>query len=111
LNYVLRVGGVQAAVMNSAGYPRELAERAADFHVPLLMLHGTADDPSDGGSALTNVQMARAFEAALRRAGRTVEAVYYSGGHNSIFVNAAQRGDEVQRIASFLRRIPSTVTR
>jgi alpha-beta hydrolase superfamily lysophospholipase len=105
LNYVLGGGSVQAAVINSAGYPDELAERAANLSVPILMLHGTSDNPSDGGSALTDVRMARAFEVALRRAARPVEAVYYDGGHNSILTNAAQRDDEVQRIAAFLERL------
>lgn len=32
--------------------------------VPILILHGAADSPADGGSIVTNVQMARDFEAA-----------------------------------------------
>ena len=68
------------------------------------MLHGTADGPADGGSALTNVQMARDFEAALRRAGKPVEAMYYEGGgHNGIFTSATQHDDEVKRMVSFFQ--------
>lgn len=105
LHYVLEGGAVQAAVLNSAGYPEELARRTADVRVPILMLHGVADDPADGGSAMTNVRMARAFEAALRHAGAPVEATYYDeGGHNSLFTSAAQYDAEVQRIAAFVRR-------
>jgi hypothetical protein len=41
--------------------------------------------------------MARAFEAARRQNGKSVEAVYYeNGGHASLFSNPAQRDDEVQ---------------
>ncbi|HXG70476.1 MAG TPA: dienelactone hydrolase family protein [Gemmatimonadaceae bacterium] len=105
LNYILRGGTVRAAVLNSAGYPGELAQRAPEIKVPILMLHGTADSPADGGSTFTDVQMARAFEAALQRAGARVEAKYYEGGrHNDIFTNAAQYDDEVQRMTAFLRR-------
>lgn len=103
LHYVLGGGGVQAVVLNSAGYPQELGGRAADLHVPILMLHGMADGPSEGGSPMTNVQMARNFETALRRAGRQVEATYYEGGHNAIFTNPAQYTAELQRILTFLR--------
>jgi dipeptidyl aminopeptidase/acylaminoacyl peptidase len=72
---------------------------------PILMLHGTADSPADGGSPLTNVQMARDFESALRAAGKPVEAVYYDGsGHNAIFTDAGQYRDEVQRMRAFLQR-------
>ena len=69
------------------------------------MLHGTADSPDDGGSAATNIQMARDFEAALRMAGKPVEAVYYEGGrHNSIFTSSTQRHDEIQQMLAFLFR-------
>ena len=104
LHYILGAGAVQAAVLNSAGYPQELSKGAPAVKVPILMLHGVADSPADGGSALTNVQMARNFEAALRRAGKPVEATYYEGGHIGIFTSAAQYDDEVQRIVAFLRR-------
>lgn len=104
LNYLLRGGDVSAVVLNSAGYPQELTSRAGDIHMPLLILHGMADAPRDGGSALTNVQMARNFEAAARRAGKTVESEYYGGGHNSIFTDSAQHAEEVRRTTSFLRK-------
>jgi len=105
LNYILGAGHVQAAVLNSGGYPNELADRAAQVKAPILILHGKADGPADGGSALTSVQMARDFEAALRRAGKPVEAMYYEGsGHNGIFTSPTQYDDEVKRIVAFLRR-------
>jgi len=105
LHYVLSRGDVCAAVLDSAGYPAELDARAAGVKAPILLLHGTDDSPADGGSAMTNVKMARDFEAALRRAGKTVESRYYPGaGHNGIFTDPAQRADAVQRIVAFVRR-------
>jgi hypothetical protein len=60
-------------------------------------MQGIADSPADGGSAMTNVKMARDFEAALRRVGKPVEAMYYErGGHNSIFTNSTQHNDDVE---------------
>ena len=102
LSYVLGVGNVQAVVLNSAGYPATLSPQ---LKAPVLILHGTADSPTDGGVAVTNVQMARDFEAKLRSAGKSVEAVYYEGGrHNDIFSSPIQYRDEVQRMLTFLRR-------
>ncbi|MGI9076940.1 MAG: dienelactone hydrolase family protein [Gemmatimonadaceae bacterium] len=105
LNYILNGGNVQAAVLNSAGYPSQLAELAARVKAPILILHGTADSPADGGSVFTDVQMARNFEEALRRVGKPVEAMYYKGGrHNGIFTSSTQYDDEVQQMITFLRR-------
>jgi dienelactone hydrolase len=104
LNYVLRAGDVQAAVINSGGYPSRLADLTAQVRAPILILHGEADSPADGGSAFTKVEMAREFEAALRRSGKSVEAVYYeTGGHNSIFTSATQHDDEVRRMVAFFQ--------
>jgi dipeptidyl aminopeptidase/acylaminoacyl peptidase len=95
---------VQAVALNSSGYPRQLTDRSAEVKTPILILHGTADHPDDGGSAATNVQMARDFEMALRGAGKRVEAVYYEGGrHNSIFSSSNQRHDEVQHMLAFFQ--------
>jgi dienelactone hydrolase len=105
LAYLLAIGNVQAAVLHSSGYAIKPATRAAQFNAPILILHGTADGPADGGSANTNVEMAREFERALRRSGKAIEAMYYEGGgHNSFFSNSTQHGDEVTRIIEFLRR-------
>ena len=104
LHYVLAGGGVQAVVLNSAGYPPYLANRVPQLAVPVLMLHGCADSPADGGSPLTDVQMARDFEASLRAEKKEVTAVYYEGGHNALFTSPAQHDDEVRQIAAFLRR-------
>ena len=106
LNYILQVGNVQAAVLNSSGYPSHLADLSSRFKAAILMLHGTADSPADGGGgAATDVQMARDFEAVLRRAGKSVESVYYQGGrHNDIFASPTQYRDEVERMLAFLLR-------
>jgi len=105
LNYILQMSNVQAAVLNSSSYPSQLADLSSQLKAPILMLHGTADSPADGGGAATNVQMARDFEAALRAAGKPVEAVYYEGGrHNDIFTSSTQYRDEVQRMVAFLLR-------
>ena len=105
LHYVLKGGVVHAPILNSAGYPEDVIERAAQITAPTLLLHGTADSPADGGSAMTSVERARLFEAALRRAGRSVESKYYpEGRHNGIFASVAQHEDELRRSAAFLRR-------
>lgn len=102
LNYILGSGNVQAAELNSAGYPGSLSTQVT---APILILHGTADSPADGGVAVTNVQMARDFEAKLRTAGKQVEAVYYEGGrHNDIVSSSTQYRDEVQQMRAFLLR-------
>jgi dienelactone hydrolase len=105
LNYVLRNNTVQAAVLCSSGYPRELAASAAKIQTPILILHGVADGPADGGSAMTNVKMARAFETTLHRLHKPVEAKYYeTGGHNGLFVSTTQFDDEVRQMSAFLKR-------
>jgi dienelactone hydrolase len=102
LNYVLQAGSAQAAILNSVGYPGHLS---TDIKVPILILHGTADSPADGGVGVTNVQMARDFEGKLRTAGKPVEAVYYEGGrHNDIFSNSTQYRDELRQMLTFLLR-------
>jgi dienelactone hydrolase len=108
LDYVLTHPGnnVQAIVLNSAGYPPEFIKQAPEVGTPVLILHGTADNPADGGSAVTDIGMARQFEAALRNAGKKVEVKYYEGGrHNAIFTDQAQFEDAVQRTSAFLRKV------
>ena len=78
--------------------------RAAEFNTPILIMHGTSDGPASGGSANTVVTLARDFEAALWRNGKSVEAAYYEGGgHNTFFTNSTQREDELKRMVAFLR--------
>jgi len=67
-------------------------------------LPGVRADRLDGGSALNSVEMARKFEAALKRAGKPVEAEYFqNAGHNALFTDATQRAEEVRRMAAFYR--------
>ena len=102
LNYAVRIGDVQDAVLNSARYPGELTVLASAIKLPILMLHGTADSPADGGTEATNVEMARDFERALCAAGKAVEAVYYEGGrHNDIFDSSVRYHDELERSLAF----------
>jgi carboxymethylenebutenolidase len=109
LQYVLAIGSVQAVILHSAGYALRPATRAAEFKTPILIMHGTADGPADGGSANTDIALARDFEAALRRNGKSVEANYYEGGgHNTFFTNSTQRDDEVKRMIRFLQRYLGT---
>jgi len=109
LNYILRQSGVYAAILNSTGYPPAVTTAAAQVQAPILLLHGTADQPADGGSPMTSVEMARAFEAAVRKAGRPIQAHYYEAArHNEIFTNESQRMDEVQRTVRFLQQADST---
>ena len=104
LNYMLRSSDVQAGVLSSSRYPQQLTHLTAGMKAPVLMLHGTADHPADGGTEFTKVEMARSFEQALRAAGKTVEAVYYEGGrHNDIFDSSARYHDELQRSMAFFK--------
>ena len=105
MNYVLQLGGVQAIVVHSGGYGTQPADHAAQFNVPTLIMHGTADSPANGGNAVTNVRMAREFEAALRREGKPVEAIYYDeGGHDTFFESRTQYEDELANMVTFLHR-------
>lgn len=106
-NFLLKGGDAQALILNSAGYPDEVIRRAGEFNAPLLILHGERDGPGDpsGGGAMTDVRRARAFQDALRNAGKPVDAVYYpTGQHNSLWTDPAQHADEVQHMKSFLNR-------
>jgi dienelactone hydrolase len=105
LQYLLAKGRVQAAILHSSGYALKPAARAAEFATPLLIMHGTADGPADGGGVNTHVGLAREFEAALRDHRKPVEAAYYDGGgHNTFFTNTTQHTDELQVMIAFLRR-------
>ena len=80
LQYLLAFDDVQAAVLHAAGQGYQPVTRAAEFNVPMLLLHGIADGAADAGGVNTQVALAREFEAALRRNGRPIEAHYYEGG-------------------------------
>ena len=105
LQYLLAIGNVQAIILHDAGHGYRPVTRAAEFNVPILILHGTADGPAGGGSANTDVALARDFEVALRRNQKPVEAHYYEGsGHNTFFTDPTQYDDELKRMIEFLRR-------
>ena len=105
MQYVLKGGAVKALMLNSAGYPDEAISQAPQITMPVLVLHGTADSPADGGSAMTDIQRARQFVEAMQNAGRSVEVVYYKGApHNGLFSGPKQHQDEMQRMAGFIHR-------
>ena len=106
LNYVLtHPFKVQVIILNSTGYPVDVIRRASEVDIPVLMIHGTENNSDEGGSPLSNIEMARQFEAALRAANKDVEVKYYEGsGHNALFSNPAQFDDVVRRVSDFLRK-------
>ena len=104
-DHVLRGGDARAVILNSAGYPDEVIEHAHRIDAPVLILHGERDDPRDGGAVMTNVARARAFQAALQKANRPVEAMFYpEGRHNGLFADPWQHADQVRRMRAFLQK-------
>ena len=54
---------------------------------------------------MANIEMAYAFEGALKKANKTVEVKYYEGsGHNGLFTNPSQFDDTIERVSNFLRK-------
>ena len=106
LDYTMTYPGkVQAIILNSAGYPPEVIQQSSKLDVPILIIHGTEDNPADGGSAFTNIAMAQQYEAALRATKKNVEVKYYKeSGHNALFTNPAQFNDTVKEILQFLQK-------
>ncbi len=104
LFYAISGGAANALVLNSGAYPPEHALRARAIEAPLLLLHGEKDDPSDGGSPMTSIHMAKDFATAARKAGKTVETKYYPDGHNGLFSNRAQYADTLRTTLDFLRK-------
>jgi alpha-beta hydrolase superfamily lysophospholipase len=99
--YLLAGGNVQAAVLHSSGYALRPWNRAAEFTVPILIMHGTADSEAE----TTQFRLAREFEMGLRANKKPVETAYCEGcGHNTFFTNSTQRDDELKRMIAFLRR-------
>ena len=104
LNYVLtHPKKVQVIILNSTGYPPNVIKGAAEVNIPVLMIHGTENNPDEGGSPLSNIEMARQFETALRTAKKDVEVKYYEGsGHNALFSNTAQFDETIKVVSTFL---------
>ncbi len=102
LNYVLKGGEARGLILSNTGYPDEVISRAAKVDVFVLILHGARNDAGEGGSALSNVEMARSFESAMRGSGKSVTAIYYDGsGHNGMFTDSAMFDDVVRRTSAF----------
>ena len=99
--YLLAGGNeVHAAVLHSSGYGLRPWNRAAEFKMPILIMHGTADS----FGANTQVGFARQFETRLRESMKPVETAYCEGcGHNTFFTNSVQRNGELKRMIAFLR--------
>lgn len=92
---------VQAAVLHSSGYALRPWNRAAEFDVPILIMHRTADSFGEN----TRIGLARQFEAALRANKKPVKTSYCEGcGHNTFFTNSIQRDEELKQMTEFLRR-------
>ena len=105
LLYLLNGGAMKALVLNSSGYPDEVIAQASKINIPVLVLHGTADSPGDGGSPMSDIQRARRFVDAMHAAQKTPEVVYYNGGrHNGLFSGPKQYDDQMQRISTFLHK-------
>lgn len=103
LTYASVGGGLRVLAANSGGYPDQLVGVVDGLGAPLLLLHGTKDDPSNGGAPDTGVERARAYETAVRALEKSIEAVYYEGaGHNSALSVPAQGADALRRITTFL---------
>jgi alpha-beta hydrolase superfamily lysophospholipase len=103
--YLLAGKQVNAAVLHSSGYALRPAGRIDAFRVPLLIMHGTADGPADDGGPNNRVELAREFDAALRKSDQPVETAYTEGGgHNTFFTSPAQRDAELKWMIEFLRR-------
>ena len=99
--YLLAGGYVQAAVLHSSGYALRPWNRAAEFNMPILIMHGTADSFGEN----TQFGFAREFEMGLRANKKPVETAYCEGcGHNTFFTNSTQRDDELKRMIEFLHR-------
>jgi dienelactone hydrolase len=99
--YLLAGANVQAAILHSSGYALRPWNRAAEFNLPILIMHGTEDTFGEN----TQVGFAREFEMGLRANKKPVETAYCEGcGHNTFFTNSTQRDDEMKRMVEFLRR-------
>ncbi len=94
-------------VLNSGAYPPEATRLAGRIRVPVLVLHGEADDASQGGSPMTQAFRAHDFVRSLLQAGAKVQARFYEkGNHNSLFLDEHQHQAEMAEIVRFARGIP-----
>lgn len=104
--HALDQGRACGIILNSGAYPPDAVERAASIGVPALILHGNADDASQGGSPMTAPARARAFVRSLQQAGKRVDVKFYeNGNHNSLFLDPRQHRLEVAEIVRFMGSI------
>lgn len=100
--YLLGGGKAAAAILNSSGHPDATPDQVAPIRSRILIVHGEADGPADGGSPITAISRARRFEAALKSGGKPVETLYHPGGHNALFTDPALRARILPRMIDFL---------
>lgn len=102
--HALSGGEACGLILNSGAHPPDAVERVESLVVPVLVLHGDADGPTEGGSPMTTGARARGFVRALERAGKRVDMKFYpDGNHNSLFLKPEQHRQEVSEIARFVR--------
>jgi dipeptidyl aminopeptidase/acylaminoacyl peptidase len=75
--------------------PNSPIEQVARLNVPVLLAHGKLDRN-------VPVEDTLKLEAALKAAGKTVQAVYYDGDDHSMYLEA-DRMDFMKRLAAFLK--------
>jgi len=94
---VVAVAGMFEGASNLGAFPGEVdvVGRAAGIRSPILVLHATGDD-------VVPVAQARDFEAALRGAGRDVEANYYDIATHGVEHVPWVRADIIDRTTRFL---------
>lgn len=101
--HALNQGRACGIILNSGAYPPDAVQRAASVGVSVLVLHGNADDATQGGSPMTAPARAREFVRSLRQAGKRVDVKFYgNGNHNSLFLDARQQRDEIAEIVRFV---------
>lgn len=104
--HALNKGRACGVILNSGAYPPDAVQRAASIGVPVLVLHGEADDATQGGSPMTAPARARDFVRSLEQAGKEVNAkLYENGNHNSLFLDSTQRQSELMEIVRFVRTV------
>lgn len=104
LYHALNGGEACGIILNSGAYPPDAVERVNSLAVPILVLHGDADGPTEGGASMTTATRTRDFVRALEQAGKQVDAKFYpEGNHNSLFLKPEQHRQEVSEIVRFMR--------
>lgn len=99
-------GTVEAVVAISAAYVEgirqlwgtTLPEQVDGLRGPILMVHGTADGQ-------TPFDAAKAYEAAARQRGKSVETLYVEGGQHELPFTPQYWTEEVRgKVTAFLKK-------